>query len=101
MASKGFVSRSSLFVFAALTVSSPGIAQWSSSTPPPEQIRHQSMIDARRLTAHLPVRDGAVSSRGGPRGGYGRFGGVGERLFRTDFSALSQLLKRGGADRSR
>jgi predicted ester cyclase len=34
MAHRGFVSRISLFVFAALIASSPGAAQWSSSTPP-------------------------------------------------------------------
>ena len=43
MAHKGFVSRISLFVFAALLAASPGIAQWNSSTPPPA---HQKQAPA-------------------------------------------------------
>ncbi len=34
MAHKGFVFRISLLVLAALTATSPGVARWSSSTPP-------------------------------------------------------------------
>jgi predicted ester cyclase len=45
MANKGFVSRISLFVFVALTVSSLVVAQWSSSTPPPAQQRQTPAVE--------------------------------------------------------
>src|SRR4051794_35237810 len=45
MANEGFVSRLSLFVFVALTVSPLVVAQWSSSTPPPAQQRQTPAVE--------------------------------------------------------